>query len=104
MTGTYQLCREIKSRCPYCSRSIDLSGFASELFRRILKRLGKGDRIELENFGVFRAPVTPGRKGRGLKSNVSLTRDRRVIRFRASPAAKAKVNERFEKEQKEKKP
>lgn len=100
MPGSYQLCRDMKAKCPHCARSLDLSEFGAELFRRIVKRLGLGERIEVEGFGTFRAPVMAGRSVRGLKSNVTLTRDKRVIRFRASPAAKVKVNEKFDRDNK----
>lgn len=92
MAGVHQLCREINAKCPYCHRSIDVSDLGAELFRRILKRLGRGERVEAEGFGTFRAPVTPGRKVAGLKGDIGLTRDRRIIRFRASVHAKHAVN------------
>lgn len=92
MAGVHQLCRDINAKCPYCRRSLDMSDFGGELFRRILRALSMGERVEAEGFGVFRAPVTPGRKIRGLKGTVELTGDKRIIRFRASVHAKRAVN------------
>jgi len=93
MPGVRQMCQDVRARCPYCARSLDLSDFGVELFRRMLRALGRGERVEVEGFGAFRAPVVKGRKVRGLKGNVRLTADKRIIRFRASARAKALVNQ-----------
>lgn len=101
MPGVRQLCHETRARCPYCARSLDLSDFGVELFRRIVKALSRDERVEVEGFGTFRAPMVKGRKVRGLKGNVRLTADKRIIRFRAAARAKALVNQQPEDKDKE---
>lgn len=92
MTGINEVCKGINAKCPYCRRALDMSNFGSEFFRRILRALARGERVEAENFGTFRAPVVPGRKVVGLDKKIRWTSDKRVIRFRASNKAKRVLN------------
>jgi nucleoid DNA-binding protein len=93
MSGIWQISKTISARCPKCNASLDLGGFGPELFRRILVRLSEGDRVEVEQFGSFRSSTMKGRIYTNLKGSVVASKDKLVIRFRASPRAKAKVNE-----------
>lgn len=97
MAGVAKLCKDISAKCPYCNRALDLTDFGQEVFRRMLVELSKGERVEAEGFGTFRAPVAAARTVKGLKANVKLTSEKRIIRFRASVFAKEAVNILFKK-------
>lgn len=92
MAGLKKICSDMRAKCPYCNRRLDLSDFGNEIFRRVLKILSIGKSVSISNFGSFRAPITKGRDVSGLKTEVNITRDKRIIRFRASNAAKKSVN------------
>jgi nucleoid DNA-binding protein len=103
MAGLRQICLDMRAKCPYCNRTLDLSDFGVEMFRRMLRILGNGERVEIEGFGVFRAAVTKGREIKSAKAVVRKTRDKRIIRFKASGKAKSAVNEQYLAENKGKK-
>lgn len=101
MTGINEIGKSINARCPYCRRALDMSDFGKEFFRRILRALAQGLRVEAENFGTFHAPIVPGRKVVGLDSKIRWTSDKRVIRFRSSNNAKKILNAKPDTESKQ---
>ena len=97
MTGLREICRDIRAKCPYCNRSLDLTDLGVEIFRRVTRAIAKDDKVEVDGFGVFHAPVVKGRTITGFGGMVKLSGDKRVIRFRASPKGKKAVNEGMKK-------
>jgi integration host factor subunit alpha len=80
-------------RCPHCSRPLHLGQYIPEVFKRILEKLEKGEDVRVAGFGSFSARFIKERKLPYLVDGMEkIMKSRRVIRFRASPKAKASVN------------
>ena len=96
MSGIKSVC-VLHARCPYCARSLDLRDVIDATFRRLLKKLRDGQRIQINKFGTFRvSTIEPRRLEFKVEGKPYKMSARRVIRFRASPRAKKYLNERMQ--------
>lgn len=91
MAGINDILEEMRAKCQKCHGALDLSEFADELFKRILSRLEQGERVQISGFGSFTARYVGDRKIQGFGGPTTM-KGRRIIRYRASPHAKAIVN------------
>ena len=88
MAGIRQIGKEIHAKCPHCHRSLDLTEVGVELFRRILVKLSKGERVDVERFGSFRVKLRAAQKVEGMQGGISVFPAYARIIFRAYPGAK----------------
>lgn len=86
-----QICKQIKTRCPYCNKRLEMSDFAAEFFDRVLLYLKHHDRLVIPNFGIFRMCIYPAREGvgGGMFEGIRYSVPRlRYLRFSPTPKAK----------------
>ena len=92
MAGIIEIGGELPAQCPHCRGNLDLGDFIQMMFRRALERLKSGEKVQINEFGVFTAKETKFRAIEGFDGTKHKARKKRIIRFHASPKAKDFVN------------
>lgn len=77
----------LSARCPKCLHIEPLGDSVPKLFEAVLERLAAGEPVVIRGFGTFERKKY---KSRGLAKDAG---DRWIIRFKAAPKAKQKLNQ-----------
>jgi integration host factor subunit beta len=75
-----ELIGRIASQNPHLYQR-DIENIVNAIIDEIVKALGRGDRVELRDFGVFSAKIRGPRKGRNPKSGAEVQVAQKVIPF-----------------------
>src|SRR5262249_12746135 len=73
-----ELIDRIASQNPHLYQR-DVENIVNAIFDEIVKALGRGDRVELRDFGVFSAKIRGARKGRNPKTGAEVQVAQRVL-------------------------
>jgi len=74
------LIERIASQNPHLYQR-DIENIVNAIIDEIVKALGRGDRVELRDFGVFSAKIRGPRKGRNPKTGAEVQVAQRVLPF-----------------------
>jgi len=82
-----------------CGRKINTMNVLLEFFDQIIAACRAGEEVRVKNFGIFYALLTQGRtiSTPVLPGNKAESQDSLTLKFRQSPGAKAKLNNRKKK-------
>jgi len=75
-----ELIKRISSQNPHLFER-DIEKVVNAIIDEIVKALGRGDRVELRDFGVFSPKLRGAHKGRNPKTGVEVQVPQRVIPF-----------------------
>ena len=75
-----ELIGRIASQNPHLNQR-DIENIVNAIINEIVKALGRGDRVELRDFGVFSAKIRGPRKGRKPKTGAEVQVAQRVLPF-----------------------
>jgi integration host factor subunit beta len=75
-----ELIGRIASQNPHLYQR-DIENIVNAIIDEIIKALGRGDRVELRDFGVFSAKIRGPRKGRNPKTGAEVQVAQKVIPF-----------------------
>ena len=75
-----ELIERIASQNPHLYQQ-DIENIVNAIIDDIVKALGRGDRVELRDFGVFSAKIRGPRKGRNPKTGAEVQVAQRVLPF-----------------------
>ncbi|MDD4013870.1 MAG: integration host factor subunit beta [Candidatus Omnitrophica bacterium] len=75
-------------------KQVDVKQVVQRTFSLIVDSLGRGEKVELRNFGIFKVKTRRGRLGRNPRTGdgVSIP-DKRVVNFKAGMKMKSDVEE-----------
>jgi integration host factor subunit beta len=88
-----ELIRRIASQNPHLYQR-DIENIVNAIIDEIIKALGRGDRVELRDFGVFSAKIRGPRKGRNPKTGTEVQVAQRVLPFfKTGKELRARLNQ-----------
>jgi integration host factor subunit beta len=87
-----ELIGRIASQNPHLYQR-DIENIVNAIFDEIVKALGRGDRVEFRDFGVFSAKIRGARKGRNPKTGAEVQVAQKVIPyFKTGKEMRARLN------------
>jgi integration host factor subunit beta len=88
-----ELIGRIASQNPHLYQR-DIENIVNAIIDEIVKALGRGDRVELRDFGVFSAKIRGPRKGRNPKTGAEVQVAQKVIAFfKTGKEMRARLNQ-----------